>query len=145
MSKHQVISFEFRKMTNIIGRQIGKRMMEQGFDEVTIMHGHILGYLYQNRDRDIYQKDIAATFEIGKSTVTNILPLMEKKGYLMCVPDKNDGRLKKIELTQKGIDTQHRTMQIIDKLHEDLEEGITDEEKEVFFRIIEKMKKNSSK
>ena len=49
-------------------------------DEVTVMHGWILAYLEDNREREIYQKDIEGKFGINRSTVTNIVKLMEKKG-----------------------------------------------------------------
>lgn len=143
--KKRIMSFEFKRMDHIIVRQLRKRLAEAGFDEMTIMHGHILGYLYHNQDRAVYQRDIASHFEIGKSSVTNILQLMEKKGYLTCSTDQTDGRLKRIELTEKGKEIHLQTIEVIDKLHEDMEEGITGEEREVFFGIIGKMKENVCK
>lgn len=145
VERKRVISFEFKRMDHIIVRQLRKRLADAGFDEMTIMHGHILGYLYHSQERAVYQRDIANHFEIGKSSVTNILQLMEKKGYLTCTTDRNDARLKRIELTDKGRETHLQTIKVIDKLHEDMEEGITEEEQEVFFRVIEKMKENVCK
>lgn len=145
MKRKKALCFEFKVMNHIIFRTIQRRLTEAGFDEVTVMHGHIMGYLYANSDHDIYARDIAKTFEIGKSSVTNILQLMEEKGYLTLEPDERDGRLKKICLTEKGKETQRQTMALIDKMHEDLEEGITEEEKQTFFLVAEKMKKNAAK
>ena len=90
----------------------------------------------------MYQKDIGEAFGIGKSSVTNILQLMEKKGYLVCRTDDNDGRCKKIVLTKKGEETHEATVRVIDMLHEELEQNVTEEEKKVFINVIEKMKKN---
>lgn len=142
MEKKRYLGFEIKKMANIIFRQLKKRLVDSGFDEVTVMHGHILGYLSRRKDTDVYQKDIAEAFGIGKSSVTNILQLMEKKGYLVCRTDDNDGRCKKIFITQKGEETHAATVRVIDMLHEELEENVTEEEKQVFMTVIDKMKKN---
>lgn len=53
---------------------------KSGVDEVTMMHGWIIRYLYENREQDIFQKDIEQRFAVGRSTVTNLIQLMEKKG-----------------------------------------------------------------
>lgn len=54
--------------------------MAVGLDEVTLMHGWIMGYLYHNQGKAVYQKTIESDFNIRRSTVTTILQLMEKKG-----------------------------------------------------------------
>ena len=142
MEKKRYLGFEIKKMDNTIFRQLKKKLVEAGFDEVTVMHGHILGYLSRHKDVDVYQKDIGEEFGIGKSSVTNILQLMERKGYLVCRTDDNDGRCKKIVLTQKGEATHAATVRVIDMLHEELEQNVTQEEKQVFLNVIEKMRKN---
>ena len=52
---------------------------EAELDEVTLMHGWIMGYLYSNQDKNIYQKTIESDFNINRSTVTTILKLMEDR------------------------------------------------------------------
>ena len=145
VEKERVLCFEFKKMHHIIIRTIHERLAACGFDEVTVLHGHILGYLYHNSDRDIYPRDIVKEYEIGKSSVTNVLQLMEEKGYLTRTPDKKDGRLKKIRLTKKGEEIHLQTIAVIDQLHKDMECGITKEEREVFFSIVNKMRQNAAK
>lgn len=145
MEKKRMLCLEFKKMHHIIIRTIHERLSMAGFDEVTVMHGHILGFLSLNSDRDIYPKDIAKEFEIGKSSVANILKLMEEKGYLTMTPDERDGRLKKIRLTEKGGLVHRQTIELIDRLHEDMETGITEEERQTFFHIEEKMRENAEK
>lgn len=145
MDKDRVLCLEFKKMNHIIIRTIHERLSTAGFDEVTVMHGHILGYLYYNSDRDIYSRDVMKEFEIGKSSATNILQLMEEKGYLTRTADEKDGRLKKIRLTKKGEQVHRQTIELIDKLHEDMEAGITKEERQIFFRVVQKMRNNAAK
>ena len=145
MERERALCFEFQKMHHIIIRTIHERLAACGFDEVTVLHGHILGYLYCNSDRDIYPRDIVKEYEIGKSSVTNVLQLMEEKGYLTRTPDEKDGRLKKICLTEKGRETHLQTIAVINQLHRDMECGITKEEREVFFCILDKMRENAAR
>ncbi|MDE7211032.1 MAG: MarR family transcriptional regulator [Lachnospiraceae bacterium] len=143
MDKERPLCFEFKKMHHIVIRAIHDRLASCGFDEVTVLHGHILGYLYYNSDRDIYPRDIVKEYEIGKSSVTNVLQLMEEKGYLTRTTDERDGRLKKIRLTKKGEEVHRQTIEVIDRLHRDMESGITEQEREIFFRIVDKMRENA--
>ncbi len=54
-------------------------------------------------NKSIFQKDIEHEFNIRKSTATNILRLMEKKGLIYKKVDQSDTRLKAILLTDKAI------------------------------------------
>lgn len=52
-------------------------------DSLTVMQKHILKFiLLETLHREIYQKDIEEEFQIRKSTVTGILQLMEKNGFI---------------------------------------------------------------
>lgn len=136
------LSFEFKRMNNLMSRYIHSGLISGGFDEITIMHGWILGFLYGNRNRKIYQRDLENRFGIAKSTVTNILKLMEKKGYVTRVEDADDARLKQLRLTKLGEDTQQETIRVLDEINKGMEDGITDDEKEVFYSIVDKLRKN---
>ena len=86
-----------------LSRNLSAHVRKSGVDEVTMMHGWIIRYLYENREQDIFQKDIEQRFAVGRSTVTNLLQLMEKKGFVRRESVKQDARLKKVILTEKGI------------------------------------------
>ena len=52
-------------------------------DDLTLMQKHVLKFiLLETIHRDLYQKDIEEEFQIRKPTVTGILQLMEKNGYI---------------------------------------------------------------
>ena len=65
-----------------LSRNLSAHVRKSGVDEVTMMHGWIIRYLYENREQDIFQKDIEQRFAVGRSTVTNLIQLMEKKGFV---------------------------------------------------------------
>ena len=64
--------------------------------------GMIIGFLMDNVERDIFQKDIEAHFDLKGATVTNMLKSLEKNGFIIRTPMENDARLKRITLTEKA-------------------------------------------
>ena len=77
VKREERIGFEIRKLDHMLERNIQAHVRAAGIDEVTLMHGWIIRYLYMNRERDVFQRDIEQYFSIGRSTVTNIIQLME--------------------------------------------------------------------
>lgn len=72
-------------------------------DDLTTMQKHVLKFiLLETMHRDLYQKDIEEEFQIRKPTVTGILKLMEKNGYIYRESAKQDARLKQIIPTEKA-------------------------------------------
>lgn len=49
-----------------LSRNLSAHVRKSGIDEVTMMHGWIIRYLYENQDRDIFQKDIEQQFSGGQ-------------------------------------------------------------------------------
>lgn len=136
------IGLELKKMNSLFKRVMFARLAKEGLDEIAIMHGYVIGYLYRNRDRDVFQRDIETHFMITKSNVTAIIKNLESKGYVIRTSVESDARLKKLTLTEEGIKVQKKTICIIDRIHKESEEGITSEEKEQMLRLINKINNN---
>lgn len=136
------IGLEIRKLDHMLSRNLTANVKASGLDEMTLMHGWIIRYLYENRDKETFQKDIEKNFSVGRSTVTNIIKLMEKRGYLCRVAVEKDARLKKVLLTEKGVQAHESIEALIDRMNEQTMAGIPDEELRVFDRVVEQMKEN---
>lgn len=139
IEKTNRIGFSIKKISNLMGRYLKILAKEQELDDVTVMHGWIIGYLYDHRGQDVYQKDIERTFSITKSTVTNILQLMEKKGYITRASVPGDGRLKRLELTDEGLQCQMHMEQNIMDLEKLMDSTFTKEEQQQFFTLLKKL------
>ena len=110
----------------MMSRNLMAAARERGVDELTAMHGWILGYLCRNEDKDIFQKDIEAEFKICRSTVTNILKLMEKKGYIRRESVPYDARLKKLVLTDTGREVEEEDV-ALDDFSDEIDQWIIDQ------------------
>lgn len=69
---------------------------------------------------------------------------MEAKGLIRREPVVYDNRLKKIVLTDKALMYKQQVVEDLTSLEETLTKGISEEDMEVFFEVIEKMMDNLS-
>ncbi|MBQ9490635.1 MAG: winged helix-turn-helix transcriptional regulator [Lachnospiraceae bacterium] len=148
MEKKQdrAIGFELGMIHNLIRRSLNQRFSENGLEDLGGVQGPVIGYIYQNSQmQDVFQKDIEKWFKIRRSTATVMLQNMEQKGLIERVSVPNDGRLKKIVLTDKAKDRHIRVKDQIDRFHKELEEGISPAEKEEFLRILDQIRANLEK
>lgn len=139
------IGHQVHKMDRCISKLLEMRVKAEGLDEVTLMHGWILRYLYEHQEQEIYQKDIEKYFGICRSAVTNIIQALEKKGLVCRASVESDARLKKVMLTDAGRIGHEKLGEIFQKMDADLENGITEEEVHAFMRVIDKVYYNMEK
>ena len=136
------IGFQLRMLQNEVVRFIDQRARAEGLDEVTQSNGWILKTLYENQNRDIFQKDNETECGMARSTVTGVVKLMERKGLIRRESVSSDARLKKLVLTEKGISA-HRTMYgIIQECEKALAADMTPEEQRWFLLQLRQMREN---
>lgn len=123
-------------------RAVVYRQTKSGFDDDTIMYGRILGFIRQNSDHPVYQKDIEQSMALNKSTVSIILKKLEDKGYLYRASVKEDARLKQILLTDLGTQTIITLGSALDEADEQLIKGLTEEETDTLISLLHKVETN---
>ena len=74
------LGLEIHRLEKLMARQRGYSAAHQDADRLTGMHGYLIRYLYENQERDVFQRDIEKAFSISRSSVTVTLQLMEKNG-----------------------------------------------------------------
>jgi DNA-binding MarR family transcriptional regulator len=142
MERKKTIGFELRTVSNLIKRKFDNSSVISHVNKLTGTHGWVIGYLYDRRDKDIFQRDIEKELMIRRSTVTGILQLMEKNGLITREAVNYDARLKKLVLTAKAIELHKSVVGEIDKIEAQLARGFSEEEMEVFFTLLGRIKKN---
>lgn len=134
--------FLIRKLK--IAHQVIRRNLESSIvfgdiKQATGTHGFFLEYLFVNRDKKIFQKDIEHQFNLRRSTVTEILNNMEKNGFITRVQVKEDGRLKQIVLTEKGNETQDRIKLQLKEIDDKVRSALTEEEQNQLSIMLDKI------
>ena len=126
----QVIPAQVRRVNNLIFRKINQFHRENNVDNVTPMHDWIMSYLYWHKNDPVYQRDIEREFSITRSTVTNILQLMERKGYI-----------ERLILTEEGGRVHEKTMLSLHQTDEFVAGLLTEEENAELLRLLNKLRK----
>ena len=135
------IGFEIRSISNQIKRYLDSLPAFQS-NEVRGIYGYVIGFLYRNSDRNIFQKDIEEELSTRRSSVTNLLGQMEKCGLSERLAVKDDARLKKVVLTEKAIAMQKQIEQEISGVENQLCKGFSQGEKEALIAMLAKVRKN---
>lgn len=142
MENEKFIGREIRKTNNMLKRRHMNSEFHKQIQNITGTNGWIIGFLANNSDRDIFQKDIEEFFSLRRSTVSNMVQLMEKKGFIARESVDYDARLKKLVLTQKALEIHKAVLADVAENEKKLKSGISEEELKTFFDVIEKIQKN---
>lgn len=129
-------------LSHKIKRRIGKIGSEYG---ISTMQAKILGFIYNNSSKiDIFQKTIEEEFDIRRSSVTSVLTLMEKNELIKRVSVSEDARLKKIIITDKGLEIHKLVYKEIEEIEYLIKDTLAADELEIFINILEKLNKKIS-
>ena len=101
-------------------------------------NGYIISYLCENKDKNIFQRDIEREFDLSRSTVSTILKQLESEGLI-------DARLKKVVPTPAAEMINEACSKEITHFFYDLASNITDNEMSTFVKVLDTMKKNSER
>lgn len=133
---------ELRKLVILIKRNYDN-FHRQYFSDLTRLQGEVL-LIITHASSDVYQRDIEQKLCIRRSTATQLLSTMERKGLITRENVEQDARLKKLVVTDKSralLDMMHKTAKEVGKK---LIDGINANELQQFLEILHKMQDNMS-
>ena len=144
------ILFQVKDLEKIILRKLEPAEFEkQDLSELvqrpTPTQMQILGYIIDNKDREVYQRDLEEKLNLRRATISDVLQRMEKNGLIVRRIDSTDTRTKKIILTEKSREfflTANNRMSELEKV---AIKNISADELEIFSNVINKMIKNMNK
>ncbi|AVK47346.1 MULTISPECIES: MarR family winged helix-turn-helix transcriptional regulator [Clostridium] len=139
MDKEVHIGKKLSMLSRRLHRRIDKEASEYG---VTGVQARILGFIYHKSDKkDIFQKDIEEELDIRRSSVTSVLQLMEKNGHIKRISVSEDARLKKIVLTEKGLEIQRNVYEFILRVEKSLRDELNEDEFNILVSLIDRLAK----
>lgn len=143
--QRNVIS-EIKNLNNCMVKKLftlGKKENEKFHPR--LLQVEIITYLIENKDKTIYQKDIEEKLKISKAAVSDVLNSMECRGIITKEADVCDARRKRIIISKKAIETHNVMMKRLDSLNDSILDGISEDELNIFYKVIEKLKENMKK
>lgn len=138
----KTVHAELRTLSHMIFRTVDSMPNKKVIDSLTGTNGCIIGYLADNRDRDVFQRDLEHEFGITRSTASKVINLMEQKGLVERQSVASDARLKKIVMTEKSEAISHLMREDMLQFESLLTNGFSGEEVVLLCSYIERMKNN---
>ena len=114
------------------------------FNLTGVQH-EILCFIDRNeRERDVFQKDIEKCLKLTNPTVTGIVKRLEEKEMIVRCPSSNDARYKCLHVTEKGKDVICKSFKFgANNIEKQLVKDMSDEEvkmlKDLLYRALMNM------
>ena len=137
-----IVGFQAHELSKKIKTCLQNMAEDSGEDPGAVTHGWLIGYLYDHRDTDIYQKDLEDKLHLAKSSIATILQSLEQTGYIRRETPSHDARQKKVVLTPKGCEFEQIMRRRIIATEMLVRQGIPEEDMKTFFRVMKKMIQN---
>lgn len=137
--KNTDVGFYLRKLNNHIQKYSHTLYNRKDIKECSLSSLWVIDYLMDNKNRNIYQKDIESEFSINRATASKMLSLMEEKNFISRISSSKDGRLKKITVLPEGEKLREICLSIRKDMEKELTSFLTEEERKFLKYILKKM------
>ena len=127
MCRQNTIGFKIRLIHNQIHKIMEAKRVESE-DDLTGMQRWIIGFLIDHAGEDVFQRDIETAFSVSRATASNMLAVMERRGFIARETVASDARLKKLVVLDKARKMQARARQDVREMEEQLIRGMGDDE-----------------
>ena len=111
------------------------------YEHLTGTQACVLGEISRadQEGRPYYQKNIEHHFGMRRSSANSLISSMEQNGYLTRDPVKEDARLKRLVLTEKGQKTSNNIKQRLDDFEASLSALYTTEEQAELLSLLKRL------
>lgn len=133
------LSLELYALGNAMWRRLGEHMREAELADVTPMHATIIAYLEEHEE--VFQRDLENEFQVNRSTITKIVQVMERKGFIRRETVPQDGRLKQLVLTDVGRSLYERLRWCGETTNQEMMDALCSEEQRMLIASLTKMRK----
>lgn len=131
---------KMKHINNLITKKVYALFTDDEYQFVSHSSFLVMNYLYENKEREVTQKDIEKALMINRATTSKMLLLLEQKGFIRRMGSTEDGRRKIVILTEKGNDFRIHNLLKADELNQFFAKVLSDEDFIAFDRIYEKLR-----
>lgn len=110
--------------------------------EVTLRQLRILGYLHDNKDKLVTQKELEEELQVSHPTVVGILKRLEKKGLIQTFLNPNKKTMKIVTLIEYEAELFKNINKEKEKFENKLLTGFTDDEKAQLEEFLIRLHRN---
>ncbi|MBN1652069.1 MAG: winged helix-turn-helix transcriptional regulator [Bacteroidales bacterium] len=133
MKAQETVGYQVKTAWQAIAKMYNRLTDENGFSQA-------IGYVLINvKKGGIPVTKIAPNMGIEPTSLSRLLNTMEEKGLIYREKDTVDRRVVNLFLTEKGLELQKISKKMVLEYNNYIFSHIEDSEREVFFRVIEKI------
>lgn len=131
----------FTVLINKISRNI-KKIKNQEMAEYGLRSTHVSCLYYLYSEQSVTATDLCERCEEDKATISRSIEFLESNGYLVCNAKHTKRYKSPLLLTEKGIEAGKRITDKIKHVLEKTSTGLTEEEREAFYRYLSIISRN---
>ena len=137
--KNKDIGQQLASLNHLIKRNLQNELSSE-LMRISAANGYILVYLYENKQNDVFQRDLEEYFNITRSTASKVLSLMETKGLIRRGGVDGDARLKKLVITKEGEMMLEALSDSRKQMEDKLTDGFSEDELDRLHDYLRRMK-----
>jgi DNA-binding MarR family transcriptional regulator len=142
--KEKPLGAEIRCTDNLIKNYIDQTLQANLKESLTGIEGMTMAFIFRHQGEEITAKNIMARNHGSKAATSQTLNGLEKKGYIITEPSKNDRRKKVITLTAKGQNVNAEFKDIFRGITCQIKKGMTPEDEATIRRVLSLIRFNLS-
>ncbi len=130
---------EITNLSNQIKRNMGILSKRTG---LTGTQGHVLHFIIAKQQDGLIQRDIEEEFNLRPATASGILKNLERDGYIIRTPSKDDARHKQITLDKKSLEISSKICEEIANFDRQLTSNLSQEELKTIISLLGRISSN---
>ncbi|NOU69085.1 MarR family transcriptional regulator [Paenibacillus sp. LMG 31461] len=126
----------------VIGLKL-KKKADESIKELGLnaQQGKIIGYIYENQETELIQRDLADRFHLRGASITGMLQGLEQRGFIERKIPVNNERQKNIYVLPKAVELIEDFNESFQKVEDEIVQVLSEEEKQILKELLIKINK----
>jgi DNA-binding MarR family transcriptional regulator len=136
-ARHQSLGYQVNHLARLLAQALAARTAPYG-----VVPGQFAQLLALFEQDGLSQRELCDRVRIEQATMANTLRRMERDGLVQCLPDPNDRRRIRVQLTDRALAIEPDLVSAARTVNGAAAEGLTDEEVATYLRLTARMIEN---
>lgn len=133
MQKQENLGLLLKKINVQMKKNVDADMQEM---DLTFIQHHVLTYLKKCDGYTATLKELEKNFSVAQSTMAGIVNRLEERGFVASVVCEEDKRVKKIQLTDLGLEICDKSLENMNKREKELSRLLSAQERKELIRML---------
>ncbi|CAH1222187.1 hypothetical protein PAECIP111891_05302 [Paenibacillus allorhizoplanae] len=124
----------------VIGLKL-KKKADESIKELGLnaQQGKMIGYIYENQETELIQRDLADRFHLRGASITGMLQGLEQRGFIERKIPVNNERQKNIYVLPKGVELIEDFNESFQKVEDEIVQVLSEDERQILKELLIKI------